>query len=185
MDRSNSFRIAAILIGLIIIGVYSIYTYNKLAMAAEDIDAKRNQIYSHLQRKLNLIPSLLETGQAYAEQEKEIFASIDESRTKLAKAETIGEKAQADADLSRALSNLGKAVEEHPEIKSDAASQQLYGEFVKTEELLTTARRDYNQAVRAYNTHIKRFPANVVAILGGFERQPYFEAAETTPVSDE
>ncbi|MGB4020117.1 MAG: hypothetical protein WBK78_11520, partial [Syntrophomonadaceae bacterium] len=69
MDRSNSFRIAAILIGLIIIGVYSIYTYNKLAMAAEDIDAKRNQIYSHLQRKLNLIPSLLETGQAYAEQE--------------------------------------------------------------------------------------------------------------------
>lgn len=184
MSRSNSFKVAAILVGLIIMGIYSVSVYNNLTIVKEDIDAKWGQIEKQLQRKLKLIPNLIDTTQAYTEQEEEIFDSIAESRAKLARSETIGEKAQADADLSRSLSNLRKVVEQHPEIKSDAACQKLVDELVKTEELLATSRRDYNEVVRGYNTRIKRFPVNIVASLSGFERRPYFEADETAPVSD-
>lgn len=180
MGRSNSFKAAAILVGLIIIaGIYGISTYNSLVTVNEDIDAKWSQIENQLQRRSDLIPNLVETTQAYARQEKEIFTSIAESRAKLAGAETLGETAQADADLSQALSRLLVVVERYPELKSDANFRQLADELAGTENRLATARRDYNEAVRVYNTRVKRFPANLVAGMGGFEKRPYFEADET------
>lgn len=180
LGRSNSFKIAAVLGGLIIIAViYGISTYNSLVTANENIDAKWSQIENQLQRRSDLIPNLVETTQAYAKQEKEIFTSIAESRAKLAGAETLGETAQADADLSKALSRLLVLVEKYPELKSDANFRQLADELAGTENRLATARRDYNEAVREYNTRVKRFPANLIANMGGFSKRPYFEVDET------
>jgi NAD(P)H-dependent flavin oxidoreductase YrpB (nitropropane dioxygenase family) len=117
--------------------------------------------------------------------DEEAFAIINESRSKLARAETVGQKAQADADLSRGLSQLCKAVKQHSAIEADTACQQMLNKMTVTEENLATARRDYNEAVRGYNTYIKGFPANIVAGVGGFGRRPYFEAGEMAPIDEQ
>lgn len=180
MERSHSFKWLAILAGIIIVaGIYGVSLYNGLVTSNENIDAMWSQIDNQLQRRSDLIPNLVETTKAYAAQEKEIFTSIAESRTKLAGAKTVGETAQADAELSNALSRLLVVVERYPQLKSDANFRQLADELAGTENRLANARRDYNEAVRQYNTRIKRFPGNVMAGMAGLERRPYFEADET------
>ena len=127
---------------------------------------------------------MIDTSQAYTEQDEEAFAIINESRSKLARAETVGQKAQADADLSRVCPNY-VAVKQHSAIEADTACQQMLNKMTVTEENLATARRDYNEAVRGYNTYIKGFPANIVAGVGGFGRRPYFEAGEMAPIDEQ
>lgn len=180
MERSNSLKWMAVLVGIIIVaGIYGTSIYNSFITTNENIDAKFSQIENQLQRRSDLIPNLVETTRAFASQEKEVFTRIAEARAKLAGAETIGETAKADADLSSALSRLLVVVERYPELKSDANFRQLADELAGTENRLSTARRDYNEAVRQYNTRIKRFPGNIIAGAAGFEKRPYFEAAET------
>ncbi len=144
----------------------------------EKIDNAWSQVESQLQRRSDLIPNLVATTKAYATQEKEIFTQVAEARSKLAGANTLGEKAQADADLGSALSRLLVVVERYPELKSDANFRQLSDQLEGTENRLATTRRDYNDAVRSYNTRIKRFPGNIIAGMAGFESREYFQAAE-------
>ncbi len=153
-------------------------TYNGMVTAHERIDNKWSDIDTQLQRRSDLIPNLVNTTKAYAAQEKEIFTQVAEARSKLAGANSVGEKAQADADLSSALSRLLVVVERYPELKSDANFRQLADELAGTENRLAVARRDYNEAVRDYNTRIKRFPAKMLADVGGFESRDYYKAQE-------
>ncbi len=161
-----------------IILVSGVSMYNGMVNDNEKIDNAWSQVESQLQRRSDLIPNLVATTKAYATQEKEIFTQVAEARSKLAGANTLGEKAQADADLGSALSRLLVVVERYPELKSDANFRQLSDQLEGTENRLATTRRDYNDAVRSYNTRIKRFPGNIIAGMAGFESREYFEAAE-------
>ena len=161
-----------------IILVSGVSMYNGMVNDNEKIDNAWSQVESQLQRRSDLIPNLVATTKAYATQEKEIFTQVAEARSKLAGANTLGEKAQADADLGSALSRLLVVVERYPELKSDANFRQLSDQLEGTENRLATTRRDYNDAVRSYNTRIKRFPGNIIAGMVGFESREYFEAAE-------
>lgn len=166
-----------VLIAALAIAVFSgVGMYNGLVTANENIDGKWSQVENNLQRRADLIPNLVETTRAFAAQEKEIFTRIAEARAKLAGANTVGETAQADAELSNALSRLLVVVENYPQLKSDANFRQLSDELAGTENRLATSRKDYNDAVQAYNTQIKRFPTNVVAGMGGFSPREYFTA---------
>ena len=153
-----------------------ILLYNGMISDNEKIDSMWSQVDNQLQRRADLIPNLVETTKGYAKQEKEIFTQVAEARSKLAGASTIGEKAQADTELSSALSRLLVVVERYPELKSDANFRQLADELAGTENRLATARRDYNEAVRSFNTRIKKFPGSVVANMAGFGAREYFEA---------
>lgn len=186
MGNSSSFKTLAILAGIILIlGIYGVSIYNSMVTANEKIDANWSQIGTQLQRRQDLIPNLVATTKGFAAQEKEIFTSIAESRAKLAGAQTVGETAQADAELSSALSRLLVVVENYPTLKSDANFRQLADELAGTENRLATARRDYNESVRSYNTRIKRFPGSMIAGMGGFESRPYFQADETAAKAPE
>ncbi len=154
--------------------------YNGMVSDNENIDNKWADVENYLQRRADLIPNLVETTRAYAAQETKIFTGIAEARAKLAGASTVAEKAQADAELSGALSRLLVVVERYPELKSNQNFQQLADELAGTENRLAVARKDYNEAVRSYNTRIKRFPGNIVAGIAGFEPREYFQAAEGT-----
>ncbi|ABI68494.1 LemA family protein [Syntrophomonas wolfei] len=163
---------------LLIMLVAGISTYNGMVAANERIDNKWGDINTQLQRRSDLIPNLVTTTKAYATQEKEIFTQVAEARSKLAGANSVGEKAQADAELSTALSRLLVVVERYPALKSDANFRQLADELAGTENRLAVARRDYNEAVRDYNTRIKKFPANMIAGMGGFAARDYYKAQE-------
>lgn len=164
------------LIAIALIGGVSMY--NGLVSDNENIDSMWSQVENQLQRRADLLPNLVATTKGYAAQEKEIFIQVAEARSKLAGAGTVGEKAQADAELTSALSRLLLVVERYPELKSDANFRQLADELAGTENRLAVARKDYNEAVRSFNTRVKRFPTNMMAGMAGFEAREYFEAGE-------
>lgn len=173
--------LAALGVVLLIIGLFfgsGVLVYNGIVSDNERIDSMWSQVENQLQRRADLIPNLVETTKGYAAQEKEIFTQVAEARSKLAGAATVADKAKADAELSSALSRLLVVVEKYPELKSDANFRQLADDLAGTENRIATARRDYNEAVRSYNTRIKKLPGSVVAGMGGFEPREYFEAEE-------
>jgi LemA protein len=151
-------------------------SYNKFTTQEEAIKAQWGEVQNQLLRRNDLIPNLVETVKGYAAQEKEIFISIAESRTKLAGAKTPAETIEAANEQSSALSRLLVVVENYPQLKSDANFQRLMDELSGTENRIAVARGRYNERIQEYNTTRRRFPSNMTAKIFGFEEYPYFEA---------
>ena len=162
-------------IGLIIIAVIAVIAiiliggYNSIIAASEEVENKFSTIDTQLQRRADLIPNLVNTVKGYANQEKEIINTVTTAREKLVGANSVTAKAEADQELTNALSRLLVVVENYPELKSSQNFIQLSDEL---------ARRDYNEAVKTYNLKIKKFPSNVMANMFGFGEKQYFEASE-------
>lgn len=171
---------AVLIIGiiLVLIAVWIIGGYNNLVTKSEEVQTALSQIDNQLQRRNDLIPNLVETVKRYAAHESEVFAQIAEARAKLAGATTVQDMAQADAQVSGALSRLLAIAENYPELKANQNFIQLQDELAGTENRIAVARRDYNEKARDYNTTIRRFPMNIIASIFGFERAEYFEASE-------
>ncbi|MGI6776593.1 MAG: LemA family protein [Acetivibrionales bacterium] len=176
--KKGAIALIVIVVVLLILVFSVIGSYNGLVAKNEDVNAALSQIDNQLQRRNDLIPNLVETVKGFAAQEKEIFESVAEARAKLAGAGTIPEMAEADAQVTSALSRLLAIAESYPELKSDANFRQLSDELAGTENRIATARRDYNNSAREYNTQIRRFPISIIASIFNFERFEYFEAAE-------
>lgn len=179
------------LIGVgVVIGVIAIWVvglYNSLVSSEQEVETARANIETQLQRRSDLIPNLVNTVQGYATQEKDIFTDIADARARLSGASNLADQAQADSDLSSALSRLLLVVENYPELKSNQNFQDLSTQLEGTENRIAIARQDYNTAVTRYNTKRRRFPTNIIANIFGFETAQLFEAsesAEQVPVVD-
>lgn len=167
-----------IVVILIILIAVAGSSYNGMVSKQEEVENKFSAIDTQLQRRADLIPNLVSTVKGYASQEKEVIESVANARAKLAGANTVSEKAQADGELTSALNRLMIVVESYPELKSSQNFVQLTDELAGTENRIATARRDYNEAVKVYNLKIKKFPTNIMAGMFGFEEAEYFEASE-------
>lgn len=166
--------VAIVLLGGIIISS----TYNSMLTKSESVDEKFADIDTQLQRRADLIPNLVNTVKGYAKQEQDVINSVTEARAKLVGATSINDKANANNELSSALSRLLVVVENYPELKSSQNYIQLSDELAGTENRIRNARSDYNKAVKEYNISIKKFPSNIIAGMFNFEQKQYFEASE-------
>jgi LemA protein len=166
-----------IVIGIIvIIGGMLMSSYNNFVTLEEDVDQSYAQIENQLQRRLDLIPNLVNTVKGYAAHEKEVIASISDARARLAGARTVEEEATANAEISSALSRLLVVVENYPNLKADQQFTRLMDELSGTENRIAVARKDYNDQVAIYNKRVKQFPGVVMARLTGFDEKDYFKA---------
>lgn len=163
---------------ILIIGGTIVSQRNQLVSADESIRATWAQVENVLQRRSDLIPNLVETVKGYAKQEKEIFTQIAEARARLAGARTIGEKIEANQGLEGALARLLVVVERYPDLKSNQNFMALQDELAGTENRIAVERMRFNEAVRAYNMLVRRFPGNIVASLFGFSTRDEYFAAE-------
>lgn len=163
---------------VLLLALLFIPSYNGFVNKEEDVDQAYAQIETQLQRRQDLIPNLVNTVKGYASQEKEVIKSVSDARAKLAGADTVSEQADADGELSTALSRLLVVVENYPELKSNQNFQQLADELAGTENRLAVARKEYNETVSNYNRSVKRLPGSVVASLFGFDEKAYFKASE-------
>lgn len=172
--------IAIIVVVVILIAIIAglVSSYNGVVSLSEEVDNKFATIDTMLQRRADLIPNLVNTVKGYTNQEQAVIDSVTDARAKLARANSVGEKANADQELSTALSNLLVVVENYPDLKSSQNFINLSDELAGTENRIATARKDYNDAVREYNTKIKRFPTNIVSGMFGYGEREYFQASE-------
>lgn len=155
-----------------------ISAYNGLAAERENVENAASNIDTQLQRRMDLIPNLVETVKGLSAHEQEIIDSVTDARSKLAGAQSMEEKAAADSELSSALSRLLVVVENYPQIQSSSAYISLMDELSGTENRINVAREDYNSAVKTYNAKIVTFPRKLIASLFGFEKADYYQASE-------
>ena len=167
-----------VVIGIIlaILAMILVPSYNKFVNLEEDVDSAYAQVDNQLQRRLDLIPNLVNTVKGFASHEKEIISDIAESREKLAGARGPEDQAAADTELSGAISRLLVVVENYPDLKANENFRQLMDELSGTENRLGVARKDYNDVVANYNRQVKRFPGKIVASIFGYDEKEYFKA---------
>jgi LemA protein len=168
---------AAVVVALLTVGL-SGCSYNRFVSQEESIKTQWAQVENQLQRRNDLIPNLVETVKGTAQQEKDVFGQIADSRAKLAGATTPEQRIQAANEQSAALARLLVVVENYPELKSNTSFNRLMDELSGTENRLAVERMRYNERVQAYNTQRRQFPANLTASIFGFKEYPFFKAPE-------
>src|SRR3954447_15440764 len=167
-----------LIVGILIVIVVAtvVPSYNNFVSLEETVDQSYAQIKTQLQRRLDLIPNLVNTVQGYAAHEEEVLTEISDARARLAGANSPEEEATANSELSGALSRLLVIVENYPTLKADRQFTQLMDELSGTENRISVARKDYNEEVAVYNKKVKGFPGVIVANITGFDEKEYFNA---------
>jgi len=168
--------IAVIVIILAVMAMVLVPSYNKFVNLEEDVDQAYAQVENQLQRRLDLIPNLVNTVKGFASHEKEIISDIADSRARLAGAQGPEDQAAANTELSGAISRLLVVVENYPDLKANENFRQLMDELSGTENRIGVARKDYNDVVSNYNRQVKRFPGKIIASILGYDEKEYFEA---------
>lgn len=165
---------------VILIAIVLVSTYNGMVSKKENIDSSLSNLDVMLQRRADLIPNLVNTVKGYTDHENEIITQVTDARTKLVNSNTLEEKATANEELTDSLKTLMLVVENYPDLKSSQNFIQLSDELAGTENRISVARKDYNDAVKSFNTSIIKFPNNLLAGMFGFEKASYFEADENS-----
>jgi len=170
-----------LLILLIVVGVIGVFiwsSYNGLVRKELTVENKWADVQTQYQRRMDLIPNLVETVKGYAQFEKSTLTQITELRTQWMNAKTVNDKISAGTQLDSAISRLLVTFENYPELKTVETVNNLMVQLEGTENRIAVSRRDYNDAVRKYNTALRVFPTNMIAGMFGFEKQLFFEAQE-------
>ena len=184
-----------IVVAVVILGSFAWVknVYNKLVSADEIAQSMWSQVENVYQRRADLIPNLVATVKGYAAHESETLESVVAARAKATQvtvdpsnltAESVAKFNEAQGELSTALGRLLLIQENYPDLKANKNFRELQAQLEGTENRIATERMKFNQAVKDYNTNIRRFPANIIASAFGFEKKGYFEAqagAETAP----
>ncbi len=165
---------------VVILTIIAISSYNGIASKQETVKSSLSDLDVMLQRRADLVPNLVSVVKGYASHETEIINKVTDARTKLANANSIEEKSNANNELSNSLNALMIVVENYPDLKSSANFTQLSDELAGTENRIAVARKDYNNAVKTFNTSIIKFPSNIFANMFGFRKATYFEAEESS-----
>ncbi len=184
--KKKGLIIAAVVVAAVIFIIAAVSGgYNGLISSQSEAEAAFSEISVQLQRRADLIPNFVNTVKGYSDYEQETFTAVTEARSRVSRANDAGELAEADSQLSGAISVWVNAITEaYPELKANQSYIALQDELAGTENRIAQARISYNEAAKEYNVKIRRFPRNILAGIFGFDALDYFEAsagAENVP----
>jgi LemA protein len=169
--------VVVLVILALIVGTSLAGAYNGLVEKQVAVEKKLADIDTLLQRRLDLIPNLVSSVKGYTAQELKVIDSITAARAALSGATTLAEKDAANTQINGLMRDFLAIYENYPDIKSSTLFTGLMDELAGTENRISVARKDYNDAVQAYNTAIRRFPTNLIAGMFGFAQSEYFQAS--------
>lgn len=172
--KSPLFLVIAVVIILLL---WVMGSYNRFVSLNESIDGQWSQVEVQYQRRFDLVPNLVESVKGIFEQEKAVFGTLAEARTRYAGAVGPDKRAEAATQLEGALARLLVIVENYPQLRSSENVSRLMDELAGTENRVSVERKRFNELVRDYSIAIKRFPGNVFASIFGFGARTLFEAA--------
>ena len=187
-------------IALLVVGVFilalvmgTLTTYNGLVSKDEDVATAWGNVQSQYQRRADLVPNLVSTVKGYAKHESETLEGVVAARAKATQitvnadeltSEKLKQYQAAQGELSQALGRLMAIQENYPQLKANENFSELQAQLEGTENRINESRQLFNSAVQTYNVSVRRFPANIVAGMFGFEKKSQFEAesgAEKAP----
>lgn len=188
--------VALIVVAVLVLGgfIWVKNVYNQIVVSDEYVQARWAQVENVYQRRADLIPNLVSTVKGYAAHESETLENVVAARAKATQVtvdpsdltpEALARFNEAQDGLSAALGRLLMIQESYPELKANQNFLELQAQLEGTENRIATERMKFNDAVKAFNTGIRRFPDNIVASMFGFEKKGYFEAkagADVAPV---
>ncbi|WP_298974211.1 LemA family protein [uncultured Psychrobacter sp.] len=167
--------------------------YNNLQSQDEQVTASWSEVVNQYQRRDDLVPNLVNVVKQYAEQEQEVFTQVAQARSQaggitvtpelLNDPEAMERYAEAQSQMTGALSRLMAVSERYPDLKSDALFQDLQAQLEGTENRIAVARNRYIQEVQVYNTTVRQFPTNITAKVFGMETKPNFTVANEDAIS--
>ena len=173
-------RLVAVLLVLSLAGC----GYNTLQSQDEQVKAAWSEVVNQYQRRADLIPNLVATVKGFASQEQQVLLGVTNARAKVGSVqvtpETVNDPkalqqfAQAQGELSGALSRLLVVVENYPQLKSDKNFLELQSQLEGTENRITVARNRFIQATQQYNTTVRSFPSNLTAMVFGHKEKAQF-----------
>lgn len=172
--------VAAIMGCIIFVGT-CVATYNQLVDMQEEVSRAEANVETMMQRRLELIPDLVSTVQAYTKHEEKVFEDIANARKELGDSLSSGDLEQiseANENLSVAVNNLVALAENYPDLTSGQQYTSLMDQLEGSVNRITIARESYNEEVANYNKKVRHFPGNIIANLFGFEEMEQFEADE-------
>jgi LemA protein len=174
-----------IVLGVVaIIAIYAWSTYNNMIGINESVDNQWAQVETQYQRRVDLIPNLVESVKGAMGQEQKVFGDLAEARTRYAGAQTQSDKTVATNQVESALGRLLVVMENYPQLKSVDTVQTLMAQLEGTENRVSVERKRFNDMAQQFNTTIKRIPAKWLAAWYGFGEKTYFAAqagAENAP----
>ena len=179
--------ITLIIIVIIFVSLFSWVkgTYNTMVTQDESVKTAWSQVENQYQRRMDLIPNLVNTVKGYATHEQETMEGVISARSEATKTtidpsnldEASLQRFQAaQGELSSALSRLMVVIERYPELKANQNFSELQAQLEGTENRITVERKRFNEVAQAYNTYIRSFPNNLLAGMFGFQTKAYFTA---------
>ena len=166
--------------------------YNGLGRMDEQVNQAWAQVENVYQRRLDLIPNLVETVKGYAAHEKSTFIDVTEARAKAAgtisrdvitDAQKFQQFQESQAALSSALSRLMVVVEKYPDLKANENFLALQAQLEGTENRIAVERGRFNEAAQIFNTMIRQFPTNIIGGMFGFKSKEYFKSEKGAEVA--
>lgn len=168
-------------------------SYNGMVNMSEGVSAQWSNVENQYQRRLDLIPNLVNTVKGYAAHEEQTLTDVVNARAKATQTQinfdqldeaSLQRLNRTQGELTSALSRLLAVSESYPDLKANQNFLELQAQLEGTENRIAVERRKFNEVVRNYNAYIRRFPKNIIAGMFGFTPKPYFEAntgAENAP----
>lgn len=165
--------------------------YNTIQEADEAVGASWSEVTNQYKRRADLIPNLVNTVKAFAEQEKDVLVGVTEARARATQITvdpsdpaSLQAFEQAQGQVGSALSRLLVTVENYPQLKSDQNFRDLQAQLEGTENRIAVARNRYIEAVRNYNVTIRKIPANLTAMVFGYKEKPQFTVENEAAISE-
>jgi lemA protein len=186
-ENKTPFVLIGIVAFVILIGGWLMSGYNGMVNEDENVNLQWSEVENQYQRRLDLIPNLVNVVKGYAAHEKETLEGVIEARAKATQTtidpsniteEQLANFQKAQDGLSGALNRLMVVVEKYPELKANENFLQLQAQLEGTENRITVARKGYNDAATIYNKKVRRFPNSMLAGIFGFSVRPQFKAQE-------
>ena len=170
---------------LILLGIFLIVTFNGLVKKEEKVKLQWNEVQNVYQRRLDLIPSLVQTVKGNANFEQNVLREVIEARSKAnfvnvsandVSAKGYEAQSQAQDELATATNKLLITVEKYPDLQGAKAFVTLQTQLERTELRIKTARKDFNESIQQYNSSTRSFPTSLVAKLFGFKPKDGFQS---------
>jgi len=175
-----------IIVGVIgIVVLYAVSMYNGLVNLDEGVKSAWSQVENVYQRRLDLIPNLVNTVKGEANFEKSTLTGVIEARAKATQvtidpskmnAQSLQQFQQAQGQVSSSLSRLLVTVEQYPQLKANQGFRDLSSQLEGSENRIAVERRRFNEVTQQYNSTLRKFPRNIFARLFGFSEKPYFKS---------